>query len=95
MRHTGTQRRKARVRSADFAAGRWATPALYRTTRYGAFDRGGRTPKLLRRHRTAPAAQPSSAASTLSACVRGFTRRRAFRSVPSGPITNVERSMPM
>src|SRR3954454_7334439 len=35
------------------------------------------------------------AASTSSACVCGSTLRMAFNSVPSGPITNVERSTPM
>jgi alpha-1,2-mannosyltransferase len=36
-----------------------------------------------------------SAASTSSACVAGFTSRIAFSTVPSGPMTKVERTMPM
>src|SRR5437867_12258107 len=39
--------------------------------------------------------QVPSAASTASAWVRGLTRRRTLASVPSGAITNVERSMPV
>jgi glycosyltransferase involved in cell wall biosynthesis len=36
-----------------------------------------------------------STASTSSACVSGFTRRRTFATIPSASITKVERSMPM
>ena len=42
-----------------------------------------------------PVSAPASAPSTRSSCSAGLTLRNTSRIVPSGPITNVVRSLPM